>query len=70
MISAVAKVITQGTADQLRESRFVTVMADGLTDATITVQEVVYVRYVYKGTPLTKLASIHMVMQRACLLAS
>ena len=58
MISAVAKVISQGTADQLRESRFVTVMADGSTDTTITEQEVVYVRYVYKGTPLTKLASI------------
>ena len=38
--------------------RFVSVMSDGSTDTTIVEQEVVYVRYVDHGNPVTKLASI------------
>ena len=56
--SSIAKTMRQKTAVDLHKARFVSVMSDGSTDTTIVEQEVVYVRYVDHGNPVTKLASI------------
>ena len=56
--SSIAKTMRQKTAVDLNKARFVSVMSDGSTDTTIVEQEVVYVRYVDHGNPVTKLASI------------
>ncbi len=54
----IAKTLKNQTSAEIREKRFVTVMSDGSTDTTIVEQEVVYVRYVHHGNPVTRLASI------------
>ena len=41
---------------RLQSVRFMTVLADGSTDAVVVEQETVSVRYVYEGTPITELA--------------
>lgn len=39
-------------------ARFMTVLADGSTDASVVEQETVSVRYIHKGEPVTELAKI------------
>ena len=56
--SSIAKTLRKTTAADLHKARFVSVMSDGSTDTTIVEQEMVYVRYVDYGNPVTKLASI------------
>ena len=56
--SCIAKMVTQLTSTDMQKARFLTVMSDRSTDTTIVEQEVIYVRYVRQGNPITKLASI------------
>ena len=56
--SSIAKTLRQKTAADLHKARFVSVMSDGSTDTTIVEQDVVNVRYVDHGNPVTTLASI------------
>ena len=56
--SSIAKTLRQKTAADVHKARFMSVMSDGSTDTTIVEHEVVYVRYVDLGNPVTKLASI------------
>ena len=53
LTSSIAKTMMQKTAVDLHKARFVSVMSDGSTDTTIVEQEVVYVRYVDHGNPVT-----------------
>ena len=56
--SFIAKALRQKTTADIHKARFVFVMSDGSTDRTIVEQEVLHIRHVDHGNPVTKLASI------------
>lgn len=57
-VLAVAKQLFDEVRSKLSCARFLTVLADGSTDATVVEQETVSVRYIHKGEPVTELAEI------------
>lgn len=57
-VLAVANQLFDEVRSKLSCARFLTVLADGSTDATVVEQETVSVRYIHKGEPVTELAEI------------
>ena len=57
-VLAVANQLFDEVRSKLSCARFLTVLADGSTDATVVKQETVSVRYIHKGEPVTELAEI------------
>ena len=57
-VLAVANQLFDEVRSKLSCARFLTVLADGSTDATVVEQEAVSVRYIHKGEPVTELAEI------------
>lgn len=57
-VLAVANQLFDEVRSRLSCARFLTVLADGSTDATVVEQETVSVRYIHKGEPVTELAEI------------
>ena len=57
-VLAVANQLFDEVRSKLSCARFLTVLADGSTDATVVEQETVSVRYIHKGEPVTELVEI------------
>ena len=57
-ISHIAESVRDGMKECISASKFVTLLADGSTDVSVTEQEIMYLRYVKGGEPKVQFISI------------
>ena len=57
-IKAISKTLQESTSVDMKHCRFLAYLSDGLNDAGIREQEIVYCRYVKEGNPVTKFLGI------------
>ena len=55
MVSVIGKMFKEGTAAEINQVSYISVMADGATDAGGIENETVFCRYVQDGRPVNRL---------------
>ena len=55
MVSVLRKVFKDRTSAEINQSKYISVMADGVTDAGCLENEIVFCRYLQDGRPVNRL---------------
>ena len=56
--ASIAQTLVDKQVQELKNINFLSILSDGSTDISVAEQEIVYVRYVERSVPVTKMISI------------